>query len=141
MKSSSLAIWLYAARPKTLPLAISSIVCGSAVAGWQGSFSASIAGLALLTALLLQILSNLANDYCDAVKGTDNDDRIGPQRAIQTGLVTAGAMRKAMVLTIVLTIPTGLTLIILACNNLKAHVCVHAIRCNGDCCFHRLHRG
>lgn len=66
--SSSLAIWLDAARPKTLPLAIASIVCGSAVAGWQGSFSASISGLALLTALLLQILSNLANDYGDASK-------------------------------------------------------------------------
>ncbi|GAL05819.1 1,4-dihydroxy-2-naphthoate polyprenyltransferase [Photobacterium aphoticum] len=77
MKSSSLAIWLDAARPKTLPLAIASIVCGSAVAGWQGSFSAVIAGLALLTALLLQILSNLANDYGDAVKGTDNDQRLG----------------------------------------------------------------
>ncbi|KMV30541.1 1,4-dihydroxy-2-naphthoate octaprenyltransferase [Photobacterium swingsii] len=117
--SSSLAIWLDAARPKTLPLAIASIVCGSAVAGWQGSFSASISALALLTALLLQILSNLANDYGDAVKGTDNDDRLGPQRAIQSGLVTPGAMRTAMGLNIVLTVVSGLTLIFLACNNLQ----------------------
>ncbi|MFC1503607.1 1,4-dihydroxy-2-naphthoate polyprenyltransferase [Pseudomonadota bacterium] len=119
MKSSSLAIWLDAARPKTLPLAIASIVCGSAVAGWQGRFSASITGLALLTALLLQILSNLANDYGDAVKGTDNDDRLGPQRAIQSGLVTPDAMRNAMVLNIILTIISGLSLISLACNNLQ----------------------
>ncbi len=119
MNSSSLAIWLDAARPKTLPLAIASIVCGSAVAGWQGSFSALIAGLALLTALLLQILSNLANDYGDAVKGTDNKHRLGPQRAIQSGMVTPSAMRNAMILNTVLTITSGLSLIFIACNNLQ----------------------
>ncbi|MCD9471456.1 1,4-dihydroxy-2-naphthoate polyprenyltransferase [Photobacterium phosphoreum] len=114
---SSLTIWLDAARPKTLPLAIASIVCGSAVAKWHGSFSASIAALALLTALLLQILSNLANDYGDAVKGTDNDDRLGPQRAMQSGLVTAATMRKAMIINIILTTISGLTLILIACKN------------------------
>lgn len=114
---SSLTIWLDAARPKTLPLAIASIVCGSAVAEWHGSFSASIAALALLTALLLQILSNLANDYGDAVKGTDNDDRLGPQRAMQSGLVTAATMRKAMIINIILTAISGLTLILISCKN------------------------
>ncbi|ENO8810020.1 1,4-dihydroxy-2-naphthoate polyprenyltransferase [Photobacterium damselae] len=115
--SSSFAIWLDAARPKTLPLAVASIVCGSAVAAWHGSFSAAISLLALLTALLLQILSNLANDYGDAVKGTDNDNRLGPQRAIQSGLVTPNAMRKAMGLNIVLTAISGLSLIYIACDN------------------------
>ncbi|WP_434138468.1 1,4-dihydroxy-2-naphthoate polyprenyltransferase [Photobacterium leiognathi] len=115
--SSSLAVWLDAARPKTLPLAIASIVCGSAVAGWHGSFSALVAALALLTALLLQILSNLANDYGDAVKGTDNDDRLGPQRAIQSGLVTPQAMRNAMIVNIIFTAISGLSLIFIACNN------------------------
>lgn len=115
--SSSLAIWLDAARPKTLPLAIASIVCGSAVAEWHGRFSALIAVLALLTALLLQILSNLANDYGDAVKGTDNDDRLGPQRAIQSGLVTPKAMKKAMIINIILTAFSGLALIFIACTN------------------------
>ena len=118
-KSSSLAIWLDAARPKTLPLAIASIVCGSAVAAWHGKFSVIIFILALLTALLLQILSNLANDYGDAVKGTDNDDRLGPQRAIQSGLVTPQAMRKAMIINGILTTISGLTLITLACDNLR----------------------
>ncbi|MFZ6044030.1 1,4-dihydroxy-2-naphthoate octaprenyltransferase, partial [Vibrio natriegens] len=98
---------------------VASIVCGSAVAGWQGSFSALIAGLALLTALLLQILSNLANDYGDAVKGTDNEQRLGPQRAIQSGLVTPAAMRKAMLLNIGLTIASGLSLIAIATDNLQ----------------------
>ncbi|BAX54429.1 1,4-dihydroxy-2-naphthoate octaprenyltransferase [Photobacterium damselae subsp. piscicida] len=115
--SSSFAIWLDAARPKTLPLAVASIVCGSAVAAWHGSFSAAISLLALLTALLLQILSNLANDYGDTVKGTDNDNRLGPQRAIQSGLVTPNAMRKAMGLNIVLTAISGLSLIYIACDN------------------------
>ncbi|MCP4956880.1 1,4-dihydroxy-2-naphthoate polyprenyltransferase [Photobacterium aquimaris] len=114
---SSLTIWLDAARPKTLPLAIASILCGSAVAEWHGTFSASIAALALLTALLLQILSNLANDYGDAVKGTDNDDRLGPQRAMQSGLVTAATMRKAMIINIILTAISGLTLILISCKN------------------------
>ena len=114
---SSLTIWLDAARPKTLPLAIASIVCGSAVAKWHDSFSASITALALLTALLLQILSNLANDYGDAVKGTDNDDRLSPQRAMQSGLVTAATMRKAMIINIILTAISGLTLILIACKN------------------------
>ncbi|ELR63965.1 1,4-dihydroxy-2-naphthoate octaprenyltransferase [Photobacterium marinum] len=89
------------------------------MAGWQGSFSALVAGLALLTALLLQILSNLANDYGDAVKGTDNNERLGPQRAIQSGLVTPTAMRKAMIINIIMTIVSGLSLIFIACNNLQ----------------------
>ncbi|UTV27931.1 1,4-dihydroxy-2-naphthoate polyprenyltransferase [Photobacterium atrarenae] len=116
MTSSSFAIWLDAARPKTLPLAVASIVCGSAVAAWQGHFSALIAGLALLTALLLQILSNLANDYGDAAKGTDNADRLGPQRAIQSGHITPEAMRNAMLLNVILTVSSGLSLILIACS-------------------------
>lgn len=106
-------------QDQNLASGIASIVCGSAVAGWQGSFSALIAGLALLTALLLQILSNLANDYGDAVKGTDNKHRLGPQRAIQSGMVTPSAMRNAMILNTVLTITSGLSLIFIACNNLQ----------------------
>ncbi|MCG7496892.1 1,4-dihydroxy-2-naphthoate polyprenyltransferase [Vibrio sp. Of7-15] len=114
MKSASLSIWLDAARPKTLPLALASIVTGSALAYWQGHFSLSIAIMALITAILLQILSNLANDYGDAIKGTDNDERLGPTRAIQSGLVSSQAMKTAMVINISLTIISGLTLIALS---------------------------
>ncbi len=117
--NSSLAIWLDAARPKTLPLAVASILTGSAVAGSQGRFSLAITVLALLTALLLQILSNLANDYGDAVKGTDNENRLGPQRAIQSGLVTPATMRTAMIFNIILTLVSGASLILLACDNLS----------------------
>lgn len=114
MKSASFSIWLDAARPKTLPLALASIITGSALAYWQGYFSISIAIMALITATLLQILSNLANDYGDAVKGTDNDERLGPTRAIQSGLVSANAMKTAMAVNIALTIVSGLVLIALS---------------------------
>ncbi|UJF19245.1 1,4-dihydroxy-2-naphthoate polyprenyltransferase [Vibrio sp. SS-MA-C1-2] len=114
---STFAIWLDAARPKTLPLAIASIITGSAIAAWQAHFSLSIAIMALITAILLQTLSNLANDYGDAVQGTDNDDRLGPQRAIQSGLITQTSMKKAIAFTIVLTIISGLYLISLAFSN------------------------
>ncbi len=69
--------WLESLRPKTLPLAFASILVGITLAWWQGHFDATVAVLSLVTAGLLQILSNLANDYGDAVKGSDKPDRIG----------------------------------------------------------------
>lgn len=114
MSSITLSTWLDAARPKTLPLAIACILCGSAVAAQTDRFSITVTLLALVTALLLQILSNLANDYGDAIKGTDNDDRLGPKRAIQQGLVTTTTMKKAMALNIVLTILSGAALVLTA---------------------------
>ncbi len=116
---SSFAIWLEAARPKTLPLAVASIVCGSAIAAWHHQFNLPVMLLALLTALLLQILSNLSNDYGDAVKGTDNEHRIGPRRAVQSGLVTPKAMRKAMAFNVILIAISGLSLIAIACHSLR----------------------
>ncbi len=123
--TSSLQIWLDAARPKTLPLALVSIVTGSALAFSNttedsGSFSWFISVLALLTATLLQILSNLANDYGDAVKGTDNDQRIGPARAIQSGAVTLHAMKRAIIINIALTIIAGLVLVFSALSSIES---------------------
>lgn len=77
--------WLESLRPKTLPLAFAAIIVGTALAWWQGHFNPLVALLALITAGLLQILSNLANDYGDAVKGSDKPDRIGPLRGMQKG--------------------------------------------------------
>lgn len=107
----SLRIWLDAARPKTLPLALVSILTGSVLAYSTHQFSWMIAILAFLTATLLQILSNLANDYGDAVKGTDNDKRLGPMRAIQSGAVTQADMKQAIVINIILTMLVGLALV------------------------------
>ncbi|WP_447957003.1 1,4-dihydroxy-2-naphthoate octaprenyltransferase [Vreelandella sp. EE7] len=91
--------WLLAARPRTLPLACASILLGSGLAAQQGSFETGIFVLTLLTAMSLQILSNLANDYGDAASGADDDARIGPVRAVSSGLMTAAAMRRGMVVT------------------------------------------
>ncbi|ENM5740105.1 1,4-dihydroxy-2-naphthoate polyprenyltransferase [Vibrio mimicus] len=117
--NNSVQIWLDAARPKTLPLALISILTGSALAFSAGHFHWLVAVLALLTATLLQILSNLANDYGDAVKGTDNESRLGPMRAIQSGAVSLKDMRLAMGINVLLTIITGLILVFYALDNLQ----------------------
>lgn len=116
----SLRIWLDAARPKTLPLALVSILTGSVLAYSTHQFSPLVALLAFLTATLLQILSNLANDYGDAVKGTDNENRLGPVRAIQSGAVTQQDMKRAMVINIVLTMVSGLVLVMYALESLQS---------------------
>lgn len=120
LMNNSLRIWFDAARPKTLPLALVSIFTGSALAFSSGHFSLPIALLALLTATLLQILSNLANDYGDAVKGTDNEKRLGPMRAIQSGEVSLADMKQAIVINIALTIIAGLALVFYALDSLES---------------------
>ncbi|MBU2896978.1 1,4-dihydroxy-2-naphthoate polyprenyltransferase [Vibrio hepatarius] len=115
----SLDIWLNAARPKTLPLAFVSISTGSALAYSSHQASLVIALLAFLTATLLQILSNLANDYGDTVKGTDNHMRLGPVRALQSGAVTRAYMKQAIMITILLTVLSGLALIFYALDSLN----------------------
>lgn len=103
--------WIEAARVRTLPLSVSGILVGSFYAMSQGIFNWKIVILALSTTLGLQILSNFANDYGDGVKGTDNEDRIGPKRAIQSGLITPGAMRYAIFITAFLTLVSAMLLI------------------------------
>lgn len=118
----SLRIWLDAARPKTLPLALVSILTGSVLAFSTHHFSLPVALLAFITATLLQILSNLANDYGDAVKGTDNENRLGPTRAIQSGSVSLQTMKQAIYLNIVLTMVSGLTLVLYALDSFHSIV-------------------
>jgi 1,4-dihydroxy-2-naphthoate octaprenyltransferase len=89
-----LKIWLKAFRLRTLPLALSSTFLGSFMAYSHEHFSWMVFLFAVLTTLSLQILSNLANDYGDAKKGTDNNNRIGPQRVTQSGMVTKSAMKR-----------------------------------------------
>ncbi|MGO1295735.1 MAG: 1,4-dihydroxy-2-naphthoate polyprenyltransferase [Vibrio sp.] len=118
--NNSLQIWFEAARPKTLPLAFVSILTGSALAFSTGHFSWLVSLLALLTATLLQILSNLANDYGDAVKGTDNEKRLGPMRALQSGAVSLKDMKHAIYLNIVLTVIMGLCLLLFALSSVQS---------------------
>ncbi|KAB0863664.1 1,4-dihydroxy-2-naphthoate polyprenyltransferase [Cronobacter sakazakii] len=110
--------WLESLRPRTLPLAFSAIPVGSALASWQGYFDPVITLLALLTAGLLQILSNLANDYGDAVKGSDQPDRLGPLRGMQKGAITAPQMKRAIQLTVALICVSGLALVYVACRSM-----------------------
>ncbi len=103
--------WLESLRPKTLPLAFAAIVVGTVLAWWQGYFDPLVAVLALITAGLLQILSNLANDYGDAVKGSDKPDRIGPLRGMQKGVISLAQMKRALMIVIALSCISGLLLV------------------------------
>lgn len=95
--------WISAARPRTLPLSISGILVGAGMAARDGIFDTQILIFALLTTLGLQILSNFANDYGDGVKGTDNEDRVGPMRALQSGIISDKEMKTGMIVTGIIT--------------------------------------
>ena len=84
--------WWLAARPRTLPLAAAPVAVGSALAASHGELRAGPALAALLGALLLQVGSNFANDVFDAERGADDETRIGPARAVQSGWISAAAM-------------------------------------------------
>jgi 1,4-dihydroxy-2-naphthoate polyprenyltransferase len=105
--------WIQAARLRTLPLSVSGIIVGSAFAYYQGFSDWRIVVLALLTTLGLQVLSNYANDYGDGVKGTD-DNRIGEKRLVAAGVITAEQMKKAVIITAILTFIIALLLIYVA---------------------------
>lgn len=109
-----IAAWISAARLRTLPLSVSGIVTGSATALLTTDFNTSIFFLALATTLGLQILSNFANDYGDGVKGTDNDERLGPMRALQSGAITDKEMKTGIIITSVITLILAISLIYLS---------------------------
>lgn len=90
---------------------MSGIILGSAIAYSQGYFQWDIFLWALLTTILFQVLSDYANDYGDAQKGTDNDQRLGPKRAIQSGAMTLTEMKKVVVVTAILSAISALVLI------------------------------
>ncbi|AJR04147.1 1,4-dihydroxy-2-naphthoate octaprenyltransferase [Siansivirga zeaxanthinifaciens] len=108
------SVWISSMRLRTLPLSISGIILASSFAEYNGYFKWSIFVLAILTTLSFQILSNLANDYGDGLKGTDNNDRIGPERAIQTGKITPDEMFNAIKINILISIGLAFFLIFTA---------------------------
>ena len=109
-----LGIWISACRLRTLPLSISGAIVGSGMAYSRGFFDEYIFAFTILTTLSFQILSNLANDYGDGVKGTDNDSRIGPERALQSGDITPKQMRNAIVLNVIISLFLVIGLIYIA---------------------------
>ena len=90
--------WILAFRPKTLFASLSPVILGLSIAYYEiHSINVIIAVLTLLCALILQIASNIANDYLDSLKGVDNDKRLGPTRVTQSGLIPARKMRLALI--------------------------------------------
>jgi len=103
--------YIDAARLRTLPLSVSGIIIGSFIAASQNYFNWLICVLALFTTVGFQIISNFANDYGDGVKGTDNNERIGPKRAIQSGVITPKQMLNAIKISIAITLVIAMLLI------------------------------
>jgi 1,4-dihydroxy-2-naphthoate polyprenyltransferase len=111
---TSIAVWLSAFRLRTLPLAFSCIITGSALAYNYLDFSWKIFGLTLITTLFLQILSNLANDYGDTENGADSADRVGPSRTMQLGAISKEAMKGAIITFAALALFSGSVLLYMA---------------------------
>ena len=109
--------WLGAMRLRTLPLALSSIVAGIAISMERASVELLPAILIVLTTIFLQILSNFANDYGDFKNGADNTERIGPKRAVQSGVISASQMKNAIILLVVLSLVSGFSLLWLTLGN------------------------
>lgn len=110
---------MHAIRLRTLPLALSSILMGSFLAAYQDEFRFWVFLMAALTTVFLQILSNLANDYGDSIHGADSADREGPIRAVQSGIISLGEMKKAMFLLGGLSLISGLLLLYISLQDWK----------------------
>mgnify|MGYP003323892370 FL=1 len=112
--NSKFKIWLSAARPRTLPLSVSGIIMGNALAVQSIDFSYSIFILSLFTAIGFQIISNFANDYGDGIKGTDNNLRLGPERTFQRGLLKESELKKGIIICSIISIFLSIILIYIA---------------------------
>ena len=114
VRVNSLKAWILAARPKTLtgaavPVMIG-IACAVAMYGWCG-IRVVPAVLCMLFALIMQVDANFVNDYFDFMKGTDDEQRLGPKRACAQGWITASAMRSGLFVTTLLACIVGLPLV------------------------------
>ncbi len=114
MSLENIKPWIVSLRLRTLPLSASCIILGSCLAAYKGNFDVIVFIMALSTTLLLQILSNLSNEYGDMVKGTDSEGRVGPERSIQRGEITLRQMKKGMLLTASVTSVSGTALVVYA---------------------------
>ncbi len=106
--------WISAMRLHTLPLTLSGVGMGGFLAAYHGQFRLNVFVFCILTTLLLQILSNLANDYGDSVHGADSSERHGPQRAVQQGYISLQSMKHAIYLFSLLALASGLCLLYVA---------------------------
>jgi len=104
-------IWLLASRPKTLPAAVAPIFVGTAVAFNNDKLNVWTAIIALFCSLLIQIGTNFVNDLYDFLKGTDDENRVGPTRALSAGWISPSQMKFAIYLTFGITFLLGLSLV------------------------------
>ncbi len=111
MSTAKIKIWIDASRPKTLWAAIAPVIMGTALAAADDAFYLPAAAIALFGAILIQIGTNLANDYFDFLKGADAGTRFGPTRATQAGQVKPRQMRNAFVLVFSLAVVLGIYLV------------------------------
>lgn len=119
---SKTTAWIQAFRLRTLPLSISGILVGSFIAYKNGFWDNGIFALAILTTLFLQILSNLANDLGDSQKGADNESRVGPKRAVQSGVISAKEMQVGVVIFAILAAATAIPLIFIGTSGMPLEV-------------------
>lgn len=103
--------WILASRPKTLPAAVAPVIVGTAVAYSYDSHNLLAASIALICSLLIQIGTNFVNDLHDFLKGTDDENRVGPTRALAAGWITQAQMKFAIYLTFGTTFFLGLILV------------------------------
>lgn len=109
-----IAAWIQAFRLRTLPVALASIGMGTFLALDDGYWNTSVFIMCSVTTCLLQVLSNLANDYGDSIHGADHSGRVGPSRAVQTGAISSSAMRRAVVICASLSFVSGVVTLVLA---------------------------
>ena len=105
--------WVIASRPKTMTAAIAPVLLGSALAYYEGAFDIITFFVILIAACLIQIGTNLTNDLFDYIKGADNNDRLGPKRAMQAGLILEHEMKRAIFIVFSLSICFGFYLALL----------------------------
>ena len=111
IQTNSIKAWILAARPKTLAAAATPVLLGCSLAYTDGVFQWIPAILCFLFAFSMQIDANFINDYYDYLKGSDREDRLGPERACAQGWITLSAMKKGMIFTTLLSCVWGLLLL------------------------------
>ena len=111
VQTNSIKAWILAARPKTLAAAATPVLIGCSLAAADGAFQWIPAILCFLFAFIMQIDANFINDYYDYLKGSDREDRLGPERACAQGWITLSAMKKGMIITTLLSCFWGLLLL------------------------------
>lgn len=110
VEPGSIRAWVLAARPATLTAAFAPVAVGTACAWRVGALRWDAALAALFGAFLIQIATNFANDMFDFQKGADNEERLGPTRAAQAGLLTVPQLRRGIITTFALALGTGIYL-------------------------------